>query len=294
MNIDHIRSFLEVAATGNFHRAGERLNVTQSTVTARVQALEARLGQPLFTRGRGGVALTNAGRRFHRYAVATVRSWEQGRQETALPDGFRSTIGLGTQVSLWERLVIRWIAWMRETLPDVALRLEADYSPSQMQRLSDGLIDIGVMYLPRHTPGLVSEKLLVEKLVLVSTAPRQATGNWRADYVFIDWGEDFRTEHRQAFPEMETPAVSVGLGAMGLQHILAHGGSGYLPLRTVRPLLKEKRLFRVARAPVFERPAYMVYSADPNDEELLNQALRGLRHIAAQAGDAAIERASQA
>lgn len=290
MNIEHIRSFLEVAATGNFHRAGERLNVTQSTVTARVQALEGRIGQPLFTRGRGGAALTNAGRRFHRYAVATVRAWEQGRQETALPDGFRASIGLGTQVSLWERLVIRWIAWMREALPDVALRLEADYSPSQMQRLSDGLLDIGVMYLPRHTPGLVIEKLLVEKLVLVSTKPRAATPDWRADYVFVDWGDDFRAEHRQAFPEMETPAVSVGLGAMGLQHILAHGGSGYFPLRAVQSLLKGKRLHRVARAPVFERPAYMVYSAEPNDEALLNQALRGLRHIAAKAGETADER----
>jgi len=167
MNIDHIRSFLEVAASGNFHRAGERLNVTQSTVSARVQALEQRIGQPLFTRGRGGAALTTAGRRFHRYAVATVRAWEQGRQETALPEGFRASLALGLQVSLWERLVVQWVAWMRADLPDVALRLEADYSPSQMQRLADGLLDIGVLYQPRHMPGLVVEKLLVEKLVMV-------------------------------------------------------------------------------------------------------------------------------
>ncbi len=285
MNIDHIRSFLEVAASGNFHRAGERLNVTQSTVSARVQALEQRIGQPLFTRGRGGAVLTTAGRRFHRYAVATVRAWEQGRQETALPEGFRASLALGLQVSLWERLVVQWVAWMRADLPDVALRLEADYSPAQMQRLADGLLDIGVMYQPRHMPGLVVEKLLVEKLVMVSTRPRKVTSDWVADYVFVDWGDDFRIEHRQAFPEMETPSVSVGLGAMGLQHILANGGSGYLPLRTLRPLLKAKRLHRVAKAPVFQRPAYMVYSADPNDEALLDRALEGLRHVAAQAAD---------
>ena len=285
MNIDHIRSFLEVAASGNFHRAGERLNVTQSTVSARVQALEQRIGQPLFTRGRGGAALTTAGRRFHRYAVATVRAWEQGRQETALPEGFRASLALGLQVSLWERLVVQWVPWMRAALPDVALRLEADYSPAQMQRLADGLLDIGVMYQPRHMPGLVVEKLLVEKLVMVSTRPRKVASDWVADYVFVDWGDDFRIEHRQAFPEMETPAVSVGLGAMGLQHILANGGSGYLPLRTVRPLLKAKRLHRVAKAPVFQRPAYVVHSADPSDEALLDRALEGLRHVAAQAAD---------
>ena len=120
---------------------------------------------------------------------------------------------------------------------------------------------------------------------MVSTRPRKVASDWVADYVFVDWGDDFRIEHRQAFPEMETPAVSVGLGAMGLQHILANGGSGYLPLRTVRPLLKAKRLHRVAKAPVFQRPAYMVYSADPNDEALLERALEGLRHVAAQASE---------
>ena len=106
-----------------------------------------------------------------------------------------------------------------------------------------------------------------------------------ADYVFVDWGDDFRIEHRQAFPEMETPAVSVGLGAMGLPHILANGGSGYQPLRTVRSLLKDKRLYRAAKAPVFQRPAYMVHSADPNDEALLKRALDGLRHVAAQVSE---------
>ena len=285
MNIDHIRSFLEVAASGNFHRAGERLHVTQSTISARVQALEQRIGQPLFTRGRGGAQLTTAGRRFHRYAVATVRAWEQGRQETALPEGFRASIALGTQVSLWERLVLKWIPWMRSALPDVALRLEADYSPSQMQKLADGLLDIGVMYMPRHIPGLAVETLLVEKLVLVSTRPRKVVSDWVADYVFVDWGEDFLVQHRQAFADMETPAVSVGLGAMGLQHILASGGSGYFPLRAVQPLLKDKRLYRVTKAPVFKRPAYMVYSADPSDQKLLDQALAGLRHVAREAAD---------
>jgi DNA-binding transcriptional LysR family regulator len=285
VNIEHVRSFLEVAATGSFHRAAARLHVTQSTVSARVQGLEQRIGQPLFSRGRSGTTLTTAGRRFHRYALATVRAWERGRQETALPEGFRASLALGTQVSLWERLVLKWIPWMRAALPDVALRLEADYSPSQMQKLADGLLDIGVMYMPRHMPGLSVETLLVETLVLVSTRPREAVPDWVADYVFVDWGDDFRNEHRRAFPEMETPAVSVGLGAMGLQHILAGGGSGYFPLRAVQPLLEDTRLHRVAKAPVFQRPAYMVYSADPSDPDLLDRALEGLRQVAREAAD---------
>ena len=50
MHIDQIRTFLEVAATGNFNRAAEALNVTQSTASARIKTLEDRLGRDLFIR----------------------------------------------------------------------------------------------------------------------------------------------------------------------------------------------------------------------------------------------------
>ena len=54
MNLDHIRTFVEVAACGNFHRAAESLHVTQSTVSARIRVLEDHFGLPLFRRGRSG------------------------------------------------------------------------------------------------------------------------------------------------------------------------------------------------------------------------------------------------
>ena len=56
MNLEHIRTFLEVAATGNFNRAADNLNVTQSTVSARIKALEDELGLALFARSHKGAA----------------------------------------------------------------------------------------------------------------------------------------------------------------------------------------------------------------------------------------------
>ena len=73
MKIDHIRTFLEIATCGNFKRAAGNLNVTQSTVSARVKAMEEQFGRPLFTRGHAGVELTYAGQRFRRYALGIER-----------------------------------------------------------------------------------------------------------------------------------------------------------------------------------------------------------------------------
>ncbi len=281
MNLEHVRTFLEVAATGSFGRAAEHLNVTQSTVSTRVQTLEESLDRVLFMRGRSGAALTAAGQQFQHYAETMYRSWQQARREVALPAGFGGILSIGVQVSLWERLILAWIPWLREQAPDIAVRVETDYSDSLMRRLSDGLLDVGIMYVPRTSAGLTVEKLLEEKLVLVSTTERSVRDDWVSDYVFVHWGEDFRAAHDEAFPDMQAPAIAVGLGAMGLQYILANGGSGYFPLRVVRSLLADGRLYRVARAPTFGRPAYMVYAAEATDVERRDFALAGLRRIAA-------------
>jgi DNA-binding transcriptional LysR family regulator len=171
---------------------------------------------------------------------------------------------------------------MRHNASDIAIHVEADYSPSLMRQLSDGLLDIGVMYNPRQTPGLVIEDLLEETLILVATDQRELTEGWIEDYVFVDWGAEFRRRHSEAFPGMDTPAVSVGLGSLGLEYIRQNGGSGYFPMRVVQPAIDRGELFVVAQAPTMQRPAYMVYPEVARFRETLDLALTGLREIARQ------------
>lgn len=283
MKIDHILTFLEIAACGNFNRAAKNLNVTQSTVSARVKTMEEQFGRSLFKRSHSGAELTSAGHHFRRYAIGMQRLWQQAHQEVTLPKGYRTVLALGAQVSLWDRLILKWMPRMREQAPDVALRVEADYSTSLMRQLSDGLLDIGVMYAPRQIPGLVIDDLFEETLMSVTTSERDVSERWVEDYVFVDWGNEFRVRHGEAFPDMETPAVSVGLGALGLQYILENGGSGYFPTRVVEPLIEQRKLFPVKGAPTVRRPAYVVYTATPKDEQLLQLALDELNQVAAEA-----------
>jgi len=282
VKIDHIRTFLEISNCGNFNRAAENLHVTQSTISARVKALENRFGRILFKRGHSGVELTSAGQHFREYALNIQRLWQQAQQRVSLPENFSHGIGLGSQVSLWDSLILKWIPWMRQNAKDVAIHVEADYSPSLMRQLSDGLLDIGVMYNPRQTPGLIIEDLLEETLLLVATDQREMVEGWVEDYVFVDWGEEFRRQHSEAFPDMDTPAISVGLGPLGLEYIRQNGGSGYFPMRVVQPFIDNGELFLVGGAPTMQRPAYMVYPEVARYQETLELALNGLRDIAQQ------------
>lgn len=68
MDWDKLRIFHAVAEAGSFTHAGERLNLTQSSVSRQISALEADIGVPLFHRHARGLNLTEPGETLYRAA----------------------------------------------------------------------------------------------------------------------------------------------------------------------------------------------------------------------------------
>jgi DNA-binding transcriptional LysR family regulator len=278
MDTENLRSFLEVATHGSFTVAASRLNLAQSTVSARIRGLEEQLGRRLFVRDRDGVTLTPAGRQFLPHASSITRTWEQSRQDIAVPDGYETLLRLTAPAYLWDRITSSWIAWMRERRPNVALRLEGSFPDQAIDQLAEGLLDICILYLPRPHPGVVYETLAVDQVVLVQHAAQ--TGPWTENYIFMDWGLEFRIEHDRAFAGTVKPAISAGLVFIGLQHVLSQQAAAYLPLSAVSGHIERGEMRRIEDAPVFQRPIYLAYPANPISSETLNVALDGLRALA--------------
>jgi DNA-binding transcriptional LysR family regulator len=285
MDIALARTFLEIVACGNFVRAAERLHVTQTAVSVRVQTLEELLGRKLFVRNKAGATLTPAGEQFNRYAPLLLQVWERARQQVAVPPGLRAVVVVGAELSLWTPLLRDWLVWMRRSAPQLALRAHVGVPEALMSQVAEGVIDIAVLYAPQHRPGLKIEKLMEEKLVRV-TAPRKR-GKDAGGYVYVDWGPEFAAHHNRAFPDLANPATYVGLGPLGLQLVLKDGGSGYFRLHAVAPYLRARRLALVRGAPEFLYPAYAVYSENPDDPSVVEPALAGLRSVAAALQSAA-------
>ena len=267
MDIEYARTVLAVAAAGNFVGAAARLHITQSTVSSRIQTLEAQMGARLFRRGKGGAELTAAGQRFMRHAKALVRTLEQARHEVSLPSGFSGSLTLSGRIALWEDFLPRWANWMRENVPDVSLRLEIGFEEGIMQGLVQGTLDIGVMYTPENRPGLTVERLFDESLVLVTGDPARPWPD--PAYIHVDWGAEFHSQFGARFPELDTSARTANIGWLGLQLILSGGGSGYFPRRMVRALIEQGRLWPLDESPLIRLPAYMVYPLDREEPALL-------------------------
>ncbi len=276
MDIEQARTFLAIAAHGSFLEAANRLHVTQSTVSARIQNLESDLGATLFIRNRSGASLTAAGRRFLQHAKTLVLTVEQARHDVGLPSKFKSTIRIGGRIALWEGFLPRWVGWMRRAAPDVSIRSDIGFEEDLMRRLVEGTLDIALMYTPTHASGLVVEPLFDEVLILVSS--HRETRWPDDDYVYVEWGPGFYAKHQESYPDLERPAQVVNIGWLGVQLILENGGSCFLPQRMAQPLINQGKLFRVHDAPEFIHPAYMVFPREVNHEALA-LALHGLREL---------------
>ncbi len=282
MDISQAKTFLAIVEGGNFVAAARRVNVTQSTVSARIKALEQQLGKLLFIRTKAGCDLTPAGHQFYRYARSIVRVWEEAKHQVAVPEGFEDTLIVGGQYSLWNRLLLRWVPAFQQSMPSVAIRCEIGMPQQLIREMSEGVMDLAVIYQPEHRPGMVVEELLEDRLIMVTA---DKTIPFSENYMFSDWGEAFREMHAVAFPDLHSPGLTLDLGALGVNLVLNKSGAAYFPERIVQPHIDKGLLSPVPETPRFSYPAYVVYQQEFSAPKIMKQALNTLYEIAQDAVD---------
>src|SRR6202142_3510172 len=86
MDLEDLRTFVDVADAGGVSGAARRLGVSKSIVSRRLFRLEAELGVQLLARTTRGAALTEAGVTFREHAVRVCAEIDLAR-ETILPAG---------------------------------------------------------------------------------------------------------------------------------------------------------------------------------------------------------------
>lgn len=273
MDIGLARTFLEIARSGSFVAAAERLHVTQAAVTSRIQSLENQLGCTLFIRNRSGARLTADGEAFLTHASQMTQAWDNAQRDLPLLKGFDDVLHIGGEASLATPMILQWVRTLRQQLPEHAVRAEIADSSLLLQRVEQGTLDAALVYRPEYLPGLQVEELLEEKLIQVCLPDRPEP------YVYIDWGEEFRRQHDAALPDRARAPVTFNLGPLALQYILEAGGCGYFRSRVVQPYLDAGLLQRVTLAPEFSFPTYLIYSRQ-RTSPVLKRALQLLRELA--------------
>jgi LysR family transcriptional regulator, flagellar master operon regulator len=255
MHLDQIDTFLDLCLTRSFTRTADRLGLTQSTVSARLKALETALGAPLFRRSRAGADLTTEGLRFEPHARRLRLDWTEAARSTHASGDQALTLRLGLQHDLAPRLG-RLVADLRRTLSQAALYIEPDYSTQMCSDLVAGHLDFALLFTPKPHPDLHFASLADLPYRLVSTTPANLARLRPADMVMAHFSPAFEAAHRAALPALSDAPLSVGQSVAVESVLVTLGGAGYLPEETARERIASGTLHAVEGAPVLTQPLF--------------------------------------
>lgn len=136
MDIEDLRTFVEVADAGGVSAAALRLGVSKSMVSRRLARLEEELGVQLLARTTRGASLTEAGATFRDYAARIAAEIDVAR-ETILPEGeLRGRLRIAAPLSFGPTHLAPVIAQMARRHP--RLHIQTCYSDQVVDLVSEG------------------------------------------------------------------------------------------------------------------------------------------------------------
>lgn len=174
IHFNGLRYFFEVAVTGSFRGAADRLHVAASAINRQVQILEQELGCPLFERGRGrgGVSLTAAGHILLEDVRAAMDAVEHGCNEIAALHGLRrGHVEIGINEGFAAAFFPRFLARFNKLHPQITFQVTVGGSHALVTGLVDDAFELMLAFNPPLRVGIevlwrmdVETKLMMHKL----------------------------------------------------------------------------------------------------------------------------------
>jgi len=171
LNLDQLRTLVEVVALGNFSAAGRKLNLTQPAVSLHVRELEQRFGVKLVERIGKQAHATAPGRDLIEHAERIFRDCDA--VETAMRrfrDGWLGRVHIGTTLTALTYELPPVLRQIRLQYPGIDLLVTNMPSRDSVDNIIKNAIDIALVTLPIREPRLKVTPLRPEKLVAILPA----------------------------------------------------------------------------------------------------------------------------
>lgn len=133
LDTDFLRSFLAISDTGSFGAAAQKMNKTQSTISAQMKRLEETLGVPLFAKEGRRNLLTPEGLRLLEYARSIVRLNEETLNAFRAPR-LGGSIKLGICDDYGQTFLLPALARFARRYPQIEVEVVTADSPTLRRR----------------------------------------------------------------------------------------------------------------------------------------------------------------
>jgi len=143
LQIEYLRTFIAVADTKGFTRAGLHVNRSQSAVSMQIKRLEDEIGKHLFDRIGKTVKLTTEGNLLINHARRIVKEHDEAVLALSKP-GLRGFIRFGSPEHYTAGVLPKLLARFASSYPDVLVEMRCENSDKIKEAVDNGELDIGI------------------------------------------------------------------------------------------------------------------------------------------------------
>jgi DNA-binding transcriptional LysR family regulator len=268
VDIELIKTFLEVKDCRHFGKAAENLYLTQAAVSTRIRQLERYFGVTLFQRARNNIQLTLAGERLVPHAESMLNTLRMAKQDVALTSEQVAQISIAGTPNTWDVYIHDAISKIYLSQPHISLIAEILSREQLTRQLLERTLDVAILFDPPKVEELKIESLHMFKLVPVTAFQNEI--NTPSDvkrYIMIDWGMSFINWHAKEVKGISIPAIRTSTARIALDLMLQCGGSAYLPEMLIKPFIEQGTLFEINALPSFERELFSAFHKENENEE---------------------------
>ncbi len=143
LQIEYLRTFVTLAETKNFTKAGVQVNLSQSAVSMQIKRLETEVGQKLFDRIGKTVKLTTEGNILINYAMRIIREHDEAVAALTTPN-LEGHIRFGSPEHYTAGVLPDLLARFSKSYPDVTVEMRCENSDVIKDRVDKGTLDLGI------------------------------------------------------------------------------------------------------------------------------------------------------
>ena len=228
---------LAVAEYLNFRHAANALGVAQSSVSARVKALEEDLGILLFERHARGVRLTEAGRHFVERIGAGVDQLDHAVKTAGMAAaGECGRLRMGIHALIPGSFLADLIGQYRENHPGIEVEITEGTARDAVMQVRDDRLDVAFVAGSPELPDCHSRPIWTEPLVAVLPEGHRLAGQSAITWADLT-GETFLVRHGGTGPQVHShivlrhagrwPAPSILRFDVGRGTLLSMVGQGF-------------------------------------------------------------------
>jgi|TARA_R100001244_G_scaffold20643_2_gene21379 DNA-binding transcriptional LysR family regulator len=250
----HFETLLWIARLGTFRAAAERLNTTQSTISARVREIEDQLAFKIFQRKGRGVVFTIRGRQLVHESEHLITAFNQTLFGARNSEAFRGIVNIGAGEIAAANCLPDYVINVKQAFPLITLKIEIDLTARMLHKLLAAKYDLvfvagPVINTEIRTTAIGGVDLLW--LAVPGAIDQVDTKNdlqiWSVGQHSPIYGIMERSLAEQGIPN---PLINICNNVQALIEIIAKGaGAALLPATMVQDQISDGSLVQILEQP---------------------------------------------